>query len=200
MEEDSNRKPKARKKATKHLPSELALLTDEDRLKFTLALEIDPNSKSKGFGKEFMLAQSMCKHLASADEPPVIYNLKLLVVEHLCKLCSNVGFTNCCSQSNFNSRRAIARTYFTWEDTLDAYGMKPTSHALRLTSTLCRASDAFQKQILDPFRIRRKNEGEYDWFWGTHDSSPWNLIVSGRAAKNSQFLNYQPKSNLDRDS
>jgi hypothetical protein len=46
MAEDSNQKPKARKKTTKPFPSELALLTDEDRAKFTLALEIDPNPKS----------------------------------------------------------------------------------------------------------------------------------------------------------
>ena len=59
MAEDSNQKQKGRKKATKPLPPDLALLTDDDQQKFTLALEIDPNQKSKGFGKEFMAAQSV---------------------------------------------------------------------------------------------------------------------------------------------
>ena len=108
MAKNSNQKPKGRKKATKPLPSDLALLTDDDRQKFTLALEIDPNQKSNGFGKEFMAAQSVCIRPASADEPPVVYNLKELLVEHICKLCSNLGITNCGSQNNFNCQKAIA--------------------------------------------------------------------------------------------
>ena len=70
---------KARKKPTKPLPSDLALVTDENRPKFTLALEIDPNPKSKGFGKEFMVAQSVCVPPASADGPPIACNLKMLL-------------------------------------------------------------------------------------------------------------------------
>ena len=127
--EDSHQKPKGRKKTTKPHPPDLALLTDDDRQKFTLAIEIDPNQKSKGFGKEFMAAQSVCIQPASADEHPVVYNLKQLLVEHVRKLCSNLGITsNCGLQNNFNCRKAIA-TYFRYEDALDVTGMKPTSHA-----------------------------------------------------------------------
>ena len=133
MAEDFNQKPKGRKKITTPLPPELALLTDDDRQKFTLALEIDPNRKSKGFGKEFMAAQSVCIRPASSDEPPVVYNLKELLVEHVRKLCSNVGITNCGSQNGFNCRKALAN-YFRYEDALDATGMKPRSHASMLVN------------------------------------------------------------------
>jgi hypothetical protein len=51
MSEDSHQKPKGRKKTTKPLPPDLALLTDNHQQRSTLALEIDPNHKSKGFGK-----------------------------------------------------------------------------------------------------------------------------------------------------
>ena len=85
MAEDSNEK----------LPSDLALLTHEDQPKVTLALEIDPNLQSKGFGKEFMVAQSVCVPPASAERPPIVYNLKMLIIEHIRKLCLNVGITNC---------------------------------------------------------------------------------------------------------
>ena len=111
MSEDSDQNPKGRKKTTKSLPPDLALLTDNDRQRFTLALEIDPNHKSKGFEKEFMVAQSVCVPPTSADEPPVVYNLKQLLVEHIRKLCSNLGITNCGSKNNFNCRKATA-TYF----------------------------------------------------------------------------------------
>ena len=45
--------PKQTKRKAKGLPLELALLTDADRAKFELVLEIDSNSKSKGFSKNF---------------------------------------------------------------------------------------------------------------------------------------------------
>jgi hypothetical protein len=155
-------KPKARKKTTKPLPSELALLTDEDRPKFTLAFEIDPNPKSKGFGKEFTVAQSVCIQPASADEPPVVYNLKLLIVEHIRKLCSNIGITNCGSQNNFNCRKAIA-AYFRYEDALDANGMKPTSHASRLTSTICRAINVvFSEEFIKDFKTVNDRKARKD--------------------------------------
>ena len=152
MSEDSHQKPKGRKKTTKPLPPDLALLTDNDRQKFTLALEIDPNHKSKGFGKEFMAAQSVCVPPASAGEPPVVYNLKQLLVEHIRKLCSNLGITNCGSQNNFNCRKAIA-SYFRYEDALHGTGMKPTSHASVLTSTVCRAINVvFSDEFIEDFK------------------------------------------------
>ena len=63
-------KAKGKEESTETPESELALLTDDDRPKFTFALEIEPNPRSKGLGKEFMVAQSMCVQPASADEPP----------------------------------------------------------------------------------------------------------------------------------
>jgi hypothetical protein len=127
-----------RKRKAKALPLELSLLTDADRAKFELVLEIDSNlSKSKGFGKEFLTAQSVRLQPTSANQPEVIFDLKSLTVEQSRKLCANLGIVNCGSQNKFNCRKAIAR-YFRYQDALDVNGMKPTSHASRLTSTICR--------------------------------------------------------------
>ena len=152
MSEDSHQKPKGRKKTTKPLPSDLALLTDDDQQKFTLALEIDPNQKSKGLGKEFMAAQSVYIRPASADEPPVVYNLKQLLVEHICKLCSNLGITNCGSQNNFNCQKAIA-TCVRYGDALHGTGMKHRARASVLTSTVCRAINVvFSDEFIEDFK------------------------------------------------
>ncbi len=69
---DSDRK----KRKVKALPIEIAFLTDEDRAKFELALEIDSNPKSKTFGKEFLTAQSVRLSSNSPDEPAVNFDLK----------------------------------------------------------------------------------------------------------------------------
>jgi hypothetical protein len=100
-----------------------------------------------------MAAQSVCVPPASADEPPVVYNLKQLLVEHIRRLCSDLGITNCSSQNNFNCRKAIA-TYFRYEDALHGTGMKPTSHASVLTSTVCRATNVlvFSEEFIEGFK------------------------------------------------
>jgi hypothetical protein len=69
---DSDRK----KRKAKALPIEIALLTDKDRAKFELVLEIDSNPKSKTFGKEFLTAQSVQLPSRSTDEPAVNFDLK----------------------------------------------------------------------------------------------------------------------------
>ncbi len=155
----------------------IALLTDEDRPKFMLAFEIDPNPKSKGFGKEFTVAQSVCIQPASADKPPVVYNLKLLIVEHIRKLCSNIGITNCGSQNNFNCQKAIA-AYFWYEDALDANGMKPTSHASSLTSTICRAINVvFSEEFIEDFKTVNDRKARQD-----HESKNTSKVFWIRAA------------------
>ncbi|KAI2489793.1 hypothetical protein MHU86_24787 [Fragilaria crotonensis] len=109
-----------------------------------------------------MAAQSVCIQPASADDPPVVYNLKLLIVEHIRKLCSNVGITNCGSQNNFNCRKAIA-AYFRYEDALDANGLKPTSHASRLTSTICRAINVvFSEEFIEDFKTVNDGKARKD--------------------------------------
>ena len=97
---DSDRK----KRKVKALPIEIAFLTDEDRAKFELALEIDSNPKSKTFGKEFLTAQSVRLPSSSSDEPAVNFDLKSLTVDHLRKLCTNIGIVNCGSHNKFNCR------------------------------------------------------------------------------------------------
>jgi hypothetical protein len=171
MAEDLEQKQKKRK--AKGLPSELSLLTDADRAKFELVLEIDSNSKSKGFGKEFLTAQSVRLQPTSADQPEVTFDLKSLTVEQSRKLCANLGIGNCGSQNKFNCRKAIAR-YFRYQDSLNINGMKPTSHASRLTSNICRAVNVvFGAEFIEDFKTvndrktRRDHETQstYKAFW-----------------------------------
>jgi hypothetical protein len=160
MTEDLDRPQKKRK--AKALPLELSLLTDADRAKFELVLEIDSNSKSKGFGKEFLTAQSVRLQPTSPDQPEVIFDLKSLTVEQSRKLCANLGIANCGSQNKFNCRKAIAR-YFRYQDALDVNGMKPTSHASRLTSTICRAVNVvFGAEFIEEFKTVNDRKSRKD--------------------------------------
>jgi hypothetical protein len=150
MTEDLER-PQRKRKA-KALPLELSLLTDADRAKFELVLEIDSNSKSKAFGKEFLSTQSVRLQPTSADQPEVIFDLKSLTVEQSRKLGANLGIINCVSQDKFNCRKAITR-YFRYQDALDVNGLKPTLHAARLTSSICRAVNVvFGAEFFEEFK------------------------------------------------
>jgi hypothetical protein len=160
MTEDLER-PQRKRKA-KALPLELSLLTDADRAKFELVLDIDSNSKSKGFGKEFLTAQSVRLQPTSANQPEVIFDLKSLTVEQSRNLCVNLGIVNCGSQNKFNCRKAITR-YFRYQDALDVNGMKPTSHASRLTSTICQAVNVdFGAEFIEEFKIVNDRKSRKD--------------------------------------
>jgi hypothetical protein len=166
---DSDRK----RRKVKALPIELALLTDEDRGRFDLSLEIDANPKSKAFGEEFLTAQSVRLQSTSPNEPEVVFDLKTLTVDHLRKLCTNIGIVNCGSHNKFNCRKAIA-TYFRYQNTLERNGLRPTSHASRVTSTICRAVNVvFSAEFIEDFKTvndrksRRDHETKntYKAFW-----------------------------------
>ncbi len=82
----------AGKRKAKALPLELSLLTDADRAKFDLVVEIgDTNFQEQGIGKEFLTAQSVHLQPTSTDQPEVIFDLKPLTVEQSRKLCANLG-------------------------------------------------------------------------------------------------------------
>ena len=88
----------------------------------------------------------------SANQPEVIFDLKSLIVEQSRKLCANLGIVSCGSQNKFNCRQAIAG-YFRYQDALDINGMKPTSHASRLTSNICRAVNVvFGAELIEDFK------------------------------------------------
>ena len=145
---DSDRK----RRKVKALPIKLALVTDEDRGRFDLSLEIDTNPKSKAFGKEFLTAQSVRLPSSSQNDLEVVFDLKTLTVNHLRKLCTNIGIVNCGSHNKFNCRKAIA-TYFRYQDTIKTSGLKPTSHASRVTSTICRAVNVvFSAEFIEDFK------------------------------------------------
>jgi len=145
--------PAAEKKNTtsrNHLPRCLALLSDKDRAKFLSTLEVDPNPKSQTYGQSFMCVHSVLVPNEDGVEEP--YDLKALFTLPLRTLCKNVGIANCGSKNKFECRRSIA-TFFSYQDELETNGLKPTSHAGRLTSTLCRAINVvFSEQFIESFK------------------------------------------------
>ena len=74
-------------------------MTDEDRSKFGMALEVDSNPKSKTFGTEFLVVQTVN---VIVNEKEVKFDLRTLVVDHLRRLCKNVGVINCGSFNKFD--------------------------------------------------------------------------------------------------
>ena len=148
-----------KKRKIKTFPRELANVTDEDRSRFRLALELDPNPRSKNYGSESLVAQTVTVHVENRE---VVVDLKTLIVDHLRQLCKNVGAVNCGSANKFDCRKALA-TYIKYQDELERKGLTATSTASRLTSTICRAVNVvFSEQFVDDFfsvndRMSRRN-------------------------------------------
>jgi hypothetical protein len=135
---------------------------DEDQGRFDLLLEIDSNPKSKSFGKEFLTAQAVRLPPSSPNEPEVVFDLKTLTVDHLRKLCTNIGIVNCGSHNKFNCRKAIA-TYFRYQQALESSGLKPTTHASRVTSTICRAVNVvFSAEFIEDFKTVNDRKSRQD--------------------------------------
>jgi hypothetical protein len=87
-----------KKRKTKAFPSGLANVTDDNRSRFGMALELDPNPKSNTFfGSEFLVAQTVTVKVKDRDVP---FQLKSVVVDHLHQLSKNVGVVNCGSSNS----------------------------------------------------------------------------------------------------
>ena len=123
--------------------------------------------------KECLTAQSVRLPPSSSDEPEIVFDLKTLTVDHLRKLCTNVGIANCRSHNKFNCRKALA-TYFRYQDALETNGLKPTTHASRVTGTICRAVNVvFSAEFIEDFktvndrksRKDHKTQKTYKEFW-----------------------------------
>jgi hypothetical protein len=175
-QQTSNEIP-VKKRKTRDLPLELALLTDKDRDKFALVLEIDINKKSPSFSKEFLVAKSVTLQSTSSYELPIYYDLATLTVDHLRKLCKNIGIVNCGSHNKFNCRKAIA-TYFRYQEMLTESGLKPTSHSSRVTSTVCRVINVvFSTEFVEDFKSVNDRKTRQD-----HETQRTNKAFWMRAA------------------
>ena len=97
-------------------------------------MEVDANPKSLACGQSFLCVQSVLVPNEEGVDTP--YDLKSLFTLPLRTLCKNLGIANCESKNKFELRRAIAM-FFSYKEKLEANGLKPSSHAGRLTSTLC---------------------------------------------------------------
>jgi hypothetical protein len=166
-EGDSDRGKKTKKSRKVHsLPLEFALLTDCDREKFNLVLEIDKTHRSATYGQEFLVAKSVSfpSTNSSIDDQvlkPAI-DLCSLSVENLRKLCINLGISNTGSFSKFNCPKAIA-IYFWYQESLANIGIRPTSHASRVTSTVCRAVNVvFSADFIEDFKTVNDRKSRQD--------------------------------------
>ncbi len=127
---------------------ELANVTDDDRSRFRLAPELDPNPRSNNYGSESLVAQTVTVNVENRE---VVVDLKTLIVDYLRQLCKNVGAVNCGSANKFDCRKALA-TYIKYQDELERKGLTATSTASRLTSTICRfVNVVFSEQFVDDF-------------------------------------------------
>jgi hypothetical protein len=97
---DATTPPTSNKKCKiKRFPQELANVTDYDQSRFRLALELDPNPRSKKYGSESLVVQTVTVNVKNRD---VVVDLKTLIVDHLCQLSKNVGAVNCDSANKFD--------------------------------------------------------------------------------------------------
>lgn len=135
-------------------------MTDEDRSRFGLALELNPNPRSQYYGTESLVAQTVT---VDVDNREVVVDLKTLVVDRLRQLCKNVGAVNCGSANKFDCRKAIAN-YIKYHNNLERNkGLTASSTASRVTSTIRRAVNVlFNEQFVDDFfnvndRMSRRN-------------------------------------------
>jgi hypothetical protein len=81
-----------------------------------------------------------------------LFDLKTLIVDHLRRLCRNIGVVNCGSFNKFDCRKALA-TFLKYQEKLDEKGLSASSASARLTSTIIRAvnivfSDNFRHDFL----------------------------------------------------
>ena len=109
-------------------------------------MEVDTNKKSKHFGHDQLVAQSVKVTINNVDR---VVDLSSLVVDHLRRLCKNLGMTHTGSLSKFEIRESIA-TYFQGMENLEESGITPTTVASRRTSTiLCLVNVIFSKQFIE---------------------------------------------------
>ena len=150
--------PAAEKKSTtsrNHLPRCLAsLLSDKDRTKVLSTLEVNPNPTKtiQTYGQSLICVHSVLVPNEDGVEERERYDLKALFTLPLRTLCKNVGIANCGSKNKFECCRSMA-TFLSYQDKLETNGLRPTSHAGRQTSTLCRAINVvFNEQFIESFK------------------------------------------------
>ena len=134
-----------------HLPS-LALLTDRDRKKFLSALEVDKSQKSSTYGQSFLCVHSVVIESGEQGGAETLVDLKGLFTVQLRTLCKNMGIPNSASRNKYECRRMLARL-FTYQDKLETSGLKPTSNAGLMTSSICRAVNVvFSELFIESFK------------------------------------------------
>jgi hypothetical protein len=157
--------PKKRK--IKLLPPELAVLNETDLPKFQFINVLDTNAKSKNYGNDIQIAKTVYLHDGSEFE------LSKLTIDQIRSLVKNLGIVNCGSASKFNCCKAIA-SFVNYQNQLSDFNLKPTTHANRLTSSLCRAinivfSDMFIADFLTvndrKNRMDHENQTTNKMFW-----------------------------------
>jgi hypothetical protein len=144
---------KKKKRKVHTLPLKLASLTGRNHGKFDLALEVDKTHRSAAFGQEFLVANPVFIPSTNGNvNDPAVLDLSSVFANNLRKLCTNLGILNVGSLLKFNCRKAIA-IYFWYQESLVNIGIRPTSHASRITSS---AALSMLFSVLTSLKISRR--------------------------------------------
>jgi hypothetical protein len=75
----------------------------------------------------------------------------------------SLGIPNTGSLSKFNCRCKAIATYFRYQESLANIGIRPTSHAARITSTVCRAVNVvFSADFIEDFKTLNDRKAQKD--------------------------------------
>ena len=105
MEDEPDAKT-PRKRNIKDLPIEISCIRDtlDDRSKFVISMEIDPYEKSKSYGQEFAVAQSIRN---TVDDEVTLFHLNSLSLDHIRRLCRIMKVSNIGSSSKYECRKKL---------------------------------------------------------------------------------------------
>jgi hypothetical protein len=117
-------------------------LTDHDRKKFLSALEVNKSKKSSTYGQSFLCVHSVVIKSGEQGGAEILVGLKVLFAVQRQTLCKNMGIPNSASRNKYECCWMLARLFLN-QDKLETSGLKPTSNAGLMTSSICCALNVF---------------------------------------------------------
>ena len=137
-------------------------MTDHDRKKFLSALEVNKSQKSSTYGQSFLCALSVVIERGEQGGAETLVDLKGLFAMQLQTLCKNLGIPNSVSQNKYECCRMLARL-FLYQDKLETIGLKPTSNAgLMISSICCAVNVVFREHFIESFKTVNDIKTQHD--------------------------------------
>ena len=129
---------KPKKRTSKPLPAFLLAVSDKERSKFGISLEVDKRTNKSTYGNEFQVVQTVMVKKNAEDEEEEEYDIDELNLDQIRELCKRMGVANCGSSSKFDCRKAIA-TSLLFKEKGEKHGLTARTSWGRITSSVCRA-------------------------------------------------------------